>query len=62
MKQSGPTATNPRIRYAQCWEDADVLLQALDVQPGDVHLVQTPIDKQQEALRAGQKDPALQPA
>jgi len=23
------------IRYAQCWEDADVLLQALDVQPGD---------------------------
>jgi S-adenosylmethionine-diacylglycerol 3-amino-3-carboxypropyl transferase len=26
------------IRYAQCWEDADVLLQALDVQPGDVCL------------------------
>ena len=24
------------IRYAQCWEDADVLLQALDVRPGDV--------------------------
>ena len=24
------------IRYAQCWEDADVLLAALDVQPGDV--------------------------
>ena len=24
------------IRYAQCWEDADVLLQALDIQPGDV--------------------------
>jgi S-adenosylmethionine-diacylglycerol 3-amino-3-carboxypropyl transferase len=23
------------IRYAQCWEDADVLLQALDIQPGD---------------------------
>jgi len=23
------------IRYAQCWEDADVLLEALDVQPGD---------------------------
>jgi len=38
MKQTGPTATNPRIRYAQCWEDADVLLQALDVQPGDVCL------------------------
>jgi S-adenosylmethionine-diacylglycerol 3-amino-3-carboxypropyl transferase len=28
----------PRIRYAQCWEDADVLLQALDVRPGDVCL------------------------
>lgn len=27
-----------RIRYAQCWEDADILLQALDVQPGDVCL------------------------
>lgn len=23
------------LRYAQCWEDADVLLRALDVQPGD---------------------------
>lgn len=26
------------IRYAQCWEDADVLLDALDVQPGHVCL------------------------
>lgn len=26
------------VRYAQCWEDADVLLEALDVQPGDVCL------------------------
>jgi S-adenosylmethionine-diacylglycerol 3-amino-3-carboxypropyl transferase len=24
-----------RVRYAQCWEDADVLLAALDVKPGD---------------------------
>src|SRR5437870_7553745 len=23
------------VRYAQCWEDADVLLDALDVRPGD---------------------------
>jgi S-adenosylmethionine-diacylglycerol 3-amino-3-carboxypropyl transferase len=23
------------IRYAQCWEDADILLEALDVHPGD---------------------------
>jgi S-adenosylmethionine-diacylglycerol 3-amino-3-carboxypropyl transferase len=23
------------IRYAQCWEDADILLEALDIQPGD---------------------------
>jgi S-adenosylmethionine-diacylglycerol 3-amino-3-carboxypropyl transferase len=26
------------VRYAQCWEDADVLLEALDVHPGDVCL------------------------
>jgi S-adenosylmethionine-diacylglycerol 3-amino-3-carboxypropyl transferase len=26
------------IRYAQCWEDADILLDALDVQPGNVCL------------------------
>ena len=26
------------VRYAQCWEDADVLTEALDVQPGDVCL------------------------
>jgi len=28
----------PEIAYAQCWEDADVLLDALDVRPGDVCL------------------------
>ncbi len=27
-----------QIRYAQCWEDADVLVKGLDVQPGDVCL------------------------
>ena len=26
------------IRYAQCWEDADVLLEALDIRPGQVCL------------------------
>src|SRR5258708_31445358 len=26
------------IRYAQCWEDADILLSGLDVQPGDTCL------------------------
>lgn len=26
------------IRYAQCWEDADVVLNALQVQPGDICL------------------------
>jgi S-adenosylmethionine-diacylglycerol 3-amino-3-carboxypropyl transferase len=26
------------LRYAQCWEDADVLLEALDVRPGDTCL------------------------
>lgn len=27
-----------QIRYAQCWEDADVLLRGLDVRPGDTCL------------------------
>ncbi|MCP4042805.1 MAG: DUF3419 family protein, partial [Gammaproteobacteria bacterium] len=27
-----------RIRYAQCWEDADILIQGLDIQPGDTCL------------------------
>src|SRR5512139_904038 len=27
-----------QLRYAQCWEDADVLLEALAVRPGDVCL------------------------
>ncbi len=27
-----------RLRYAQCWEDADILLEALDVRPGHVCL------------------------
>lgn len=26
------------IRYAQCWEDADILLEALDIQPGQTCL------------------------
>jgi S-adenosylmethionine-diacylglycerol 3-amino-3-carboxypropyl transferase len=26
------------IRYAQCWEDADILVEGLDVRPGDVCL------------------------
>jgi S-adenosylmethionine-diacylglycerol 3-amino-3-carboxypropyl transferase len=26
------------IRYAQCWEDADILLESLDVRPGDTCL------------------------
>src|SRR5215510_11860611 len=26
------------IRYAQCWEDADILIEGLDIRPGDVCL------------------------
>ena len=29
-------ASFDRIRYAQCWEDADVLLKGLNVQEGDI--------------------------
>jgi S-adenosylmethionine-diacylglycerol 3-amino-3-carboxypropyl transferase len=31
-------ASTGGIRYARCWEDADVLLAALDIQPGDTCL------------------------
>ncbi|MDI9640057.1 DUF3419 family protein [Oscillatoria laete-virens NRMC-F 0139] len=31
-------ASFSQIRYAQCWEDADILLAALDIQPGDTCL------------------------
>jgi S-adenosylmethionine-diacylglycerol 3-amino-3-carboxypropyl transferase len=27
-----------QIRYAQCWEDADILLEALNIRPGEVCL------------------------
>jgi S-adenosylmethionine-diacylglycerol 3-amino-3-carboxypropyl transferase len=38
MTEVAARANFSRIRYAQCWEDADVLLAGLDVQPGDVCL------------------------
>lgn len=31
-------ASFSEIRYAQCWEDADIVLEALDIQPGDTCL------------------------
>ncbi len=31
---STPSADFSLIRYAQCWEDADVLVKGLDIQPG----------------------------
>lgn len=31
-------ASFSQIRYAQCWEDADILLEALAIQPGDTCL------------------------
>src|SRR4028118_1371955 len=33
MRQTLAAKHFPAIRYAQCWEDADILLKALDVQP-----------------------------
>lgn len=35
MKAQLENVKHDYIRYANCWEDADVLLSALDVQPGD---------------------------
>jgi len=37
-EQSASQAADLIIRYAQCWEDTDVLLAGLNVQPGDVCL------------------------
>lgn len=38
MSEVAAGADFERIRYAQCWEDADVLVRGLDVRPGDVCL------------------------
>ena len=38
MPRSRSTSPFTILRYAQCWEDADILLDGLDVLPGDVCL------------------------
>jgi S-adenosylmethionine-diacylglycerol 3-amino-3-carboxypropyl transferase len=38
MTRIGTGADSSTIRYAQCWEDADVLLEALDIEPTDTCL------------------------
>jgi S-adenosylmethionine-diacylglycerol 3-amino-3-carboxypropyl transferase len=38
MTEVASKADFSRIRYAQCWEDADILLEGLDIQPGDTCL------------------------
>jgi S-adenosylmethionine-diacylglycerol 3-amino-3-carboxypropyl transferase len=45
-----------RILYAQCWEDADILLEGLDVRPGDVCLSVASAGDNSLSLLAG--DPA----
>lgn len=37
-RTAGDVLRRSTIRYAQVWEDADILLAALDARPGDVHL------------------------
>ena len=36
VSEAAANADFSEIRYAQCWEDADVLLEALDIRPGDI--------------------------
>lgn len=36
--ERGGRTEGHRLRYAQCWEDADILLEALDIRPGHVCL------------------------
>lgn len=38
LSEVGKRADFSEIRYAQCWEDTDILLQALNIQPGDTCL------------------------
>lgn len=38
MRPNDATSPFTILRYAQCWEDADILLDGLDVGPGDVCL------------------------
>lgn len=35
LNKAARRTASPAVRYAQCWEDADILLQALDVRAGD---------------------------
>lgn len=52
----GNRADFSKIRYAQCWEDADILLAALDIQPGDTCL--SIASAGDNALAMLSKDPA----
>ncbi len=38
MTEVANKADFSRIRYAQCWEDADILIEGLDIKPGDTCL------------------------
>src|SRR5512142_1515229 len=38
MPRSGNASPFTILRYAQCWEDADILLDGLEIRPGDVCL------------------------
>jgi len=35
MSEAASHADFSMVRYAQCWEDADILVEALDIKPGD---------------------------
>src|ERR671929_883470 len=37
-REVAETLDGSAIRYGQCWEDADILLAGLDIQPGDACL------------------------
>jgi S-adenosylmethionine-diacylglycerol 3-amino-3-carboxypropyl transferase len=38
MPHSEPASPFTILRYAQCWEDADILVDGLDIRPGDTCL------------------------
>ncbi len=53
MNEPGTSTTHPQVRYAQCWEDADILLQAFAPLSGKVCLSIASAGDNSLALLAG---------
>ena len=50
-----------RIRYANCWEDADILLEAMAIKPGGFYLSVSSAGDNRLSLLSGNPAQALEP-